>query len=104
MTHKIDQGRDPALRRMAPRFKVFQPAALAWGGASHRAHILDLSARGARLHCAKTPPAGTLLALHCREVTVCGRIVWSKEDRFGVEFQIPLPDGEVRRIIEGAAG
>ena len=89
---------------MAPRFKVFQPAAIDWGGTRRRAHILDLSARGARLHCAEPPPVGTQLALNCRDIVVRGRIIWSKQDRFGIEFQSPIPDVHVRRIVDGVQG
>lgn len=86
--------------RTAPRFKTFQPASVEWDGAKRRAHILDLSARGARLHCADPLPVGSSLALVCRDVTLRARIVWAKEQRFGVEFHFPLPDAHVRRIMD----
>lgn len=101
MTASLDQGRDPALRRLAPRFKVFQLAAIDWGGTRRRAHILDVSARGARLHCADAPPVGAQLALTCRDLIVRGHIVWAKQDRFGIEFHSPIHDAHVRRIVEG---
>ena len=89
--------------RRAPRFKAFQPASIEWGGAKRRAHILDLSATGARLHCADPLPVGSSLALVCREFTLCARIIWAKDQRFGVEFNFPLPDADVRCIMDPAA-
>src|SRR4051794_13884266 len=106
MTRAIDHGRDAALRRVAPRYKVFQPAAIDWAGTRLRAHVLDVSARGARLHCAEPPPVGAQLALSCSDLIMRGHIVWARQGRFGIEFHSPIPEAHVRRIVEGvpAAG
>lgn len=88
--------------RVVPRFKTFQPASVEWGGTRRRAHILDVSARGARVHCDEPLAIGSSLALICNDFTVRGRIVWVKDQRFGVEFQGQLPDTHVRRIMEAA--
>jgi hypothetical protein len=90
----------PKHARRAPRFKVFQPASIECDGNRHRAHILDLSSSGARLHCADMPSVGSYLSLTCGGFTVRGRIVWRRDQRLGVEFHFPLPDAHVRYIIE----
>jgi hypothetical protein len=97
------RDKDGAHARLAPRFKTFQPASIDCEGAKRRAHILDVSARGARLYCADALPVGSYLALQCCDVTLSARIVWTKEQRFGVEFQFPLPDAHMRRILDPAA-
>lgn len=86
--------------RLAPRFKTFQPASIDCCGARRRAHVLDVSSRGARIYCADTLPVGSYLALRCCDFTLTARIVWAREQRFGVEFQFPLPDAHVRRIMD----
>jgi len=98
------KDKDGEHARLVPRFKTFQPASVDWGGARHRAHILDVSARGARIYCSDALPVGSYLALRCGDVTVTARIVWAQERRFGVEFQFPLPDMHVRRIVDADAG
>ena len=101
MVHAI-KDKDGTHARLAPRFKTFQPASIDCDGTKRRAHILDVSARGARLYCADALPVGSYLALKCCDFTLSARIVWAKEQRFGVEFQFPLPDAEVRRIMDPA--
>jgi len=97
------KDKDGAHARLAPRFKTFQPASIDCCGERRRAHILDVSARGARLYCADALPVGAYLALRCSDVTLTARIVWAREQRFGVEFQFPLPDAHVRRIMDAEA-
>lgn len=100
---ELVREKDWTQARLAVRFKTFQPASVEYGGARRRAHILDLSARGARLHCAEPMPVGSSLALMCSDFTLHARIVWAKEQRFGLEFQSPLPDAHVRRIMDWSA-
>lgn len=98
------KGKDGPHARLAPRFKTFQPASIECNGTKRRAHVLDVSSRGARLYCADALTVGSYLALKCCDFTLCARIVWAKEQRFGVEFQFPLPDAHIRRIMDPAAG
>ncbi len=56
--------------------------------------------RGADLLRADALPVGSYLALRCCDFTLSARIVWAREQRFGVEFQFPLPDAHVRRIMD----
>jgi hypothetical protein len=90
--------------RRTPRFKVFQPASLEHGDDRGRVHVLDISSEGARLHGDQPPPVGSYVALVCAGFTVRGRVVWSRERRFGVEFHFPLPDLHVRHIIDYTVG
>ena len=94
------KDKDGAHARLAPRFKTFQPASIDCCGAKRRAHVLDVSSRGARIYCADALPVGSYLALRCCDFTLSARIVWAREQRFGVEFQFPLPDAHVRRIMD----
>ena len=97
-----NKDKDGSHARLAPRFKTFQPASVDCDGTRRRAHVLDVSSRGARLYCADALPVGSYLAIRCCDVTLSARIVWTKEQRFGVEFQFPLADAHVRRILDPA--
>jgi len=90
--------------RAAPRYKVFEPASIECRGRRARAHILDLSAQGARLHCLEPLAIGGWVDLQCDHFRTSGRIVWGRERRFGVEFNSPLPDAYLRRVIDGDRG
>jgi hypothetical protein len=85
------KDKDGAHARLAPRFKTFQPASIDCCGAKRRAHVLDVSSRGARIYCIDALPVGSYLALQCCDFTLTARIVWAREQRFGVNSSVRCP-------------
>lgn len=85
--------------RAHPRRKVFQPAALRVGAAPVKAHVLDISLGGARLHCAARCAPGAAVEVSACAVTVRGRIMWRVGDRLGIRFDRLLGDGEIDSLF-----
>lgn len=82
-------------RRGAPRVKVFEISILATDGTQHRAHLLDISAEGARVHCTHPLAPGQTVRLiregHQRRATVR----WSGGQRVGLRFvDLSSPAGD----------
>lgn len=74
-------------RRSAKRTKVFllgtiAPAALE----GSRAHVLDISVSGARIHADQEQLVGTPLTLTVDEVETRGNVEWVEGKRFGMSF------------------
>ncbi|SOB88183.1 PilZ domain-containing protein [Sphingomonas guangdongensis] len=74
-------------RRGTPRAKVFEVSLLAIDGREHRAHLLDVSAAGVRVHCRSTLAIGQLLALRAPDLDRRAVVRWVHPDgRAGLEF------------------
>ena len=88
-------------QRREPRQKVFRLVTLGVLGIRHRAHILDLSQSGARVHCdvAMTPGHGVTLCIG--ERILKARVVWTNDKRIGIAFHVPLPADAVEEIAAG---
>jgi len=67
-----------------------------------RAHLLDVSAGGARAHCHTPPSVGTAVVLRWSDEQRAARVAWSTGNRFGVRFNVPLSDCQIRSILSGA--
>lgn len=91
----------PQPQRVAKRVKVFRPIALQMSGGIHKAHVLDLSATGARLHADCPHRAWSSVTLHCEDLDVSGRVVWTKGLVFGVKFLRTLSEAEIDLLVDG---
>ena len=97
-------GDGKAEQRCSKRLKVFQPARLAGPDAEARIHLLDVSATGALAHAAETAPAaGAALYLECSGIRAAVTVRWSRGQRFGLHFDVPLDPDQLRRITKAGA-
>jgi hypothetical protein len=81
-----------------PRVKLFQLAGLRAGGEAHRAHVLDISLSGARVHCAANLRCGQAVTLMIEHLHVPATVLWEDDHRVGLRFHAPLIDHQLKRI------
>lgn len=89
----------PHSPRAAVRSKLFRLANLLTAHGAERAHLLDVSETGARLHCATRLAAGDEVAIAAAGVTARGRIVWAEGGRLGLRFHRRLGADELARLL-----
>lgn len=88
----------PDGRPIAPRRKTFTLAAIRVGLTDHRAHILDISRSGAKVHCTTALPSAGEIWLRHGDLAVPARVVWSDEGRHGLHFAHPISDAQVDAV------
>lgn len=81
-----------------PRVKLFQLAGLRADGDAHRAHVLDISRSGARVHCAADLRCGQAVALMIEHLHIPATVLWEDSHRVGLRFDAPLIDHQLKRI------
>jgi hypothetical protein len=84
--------------RGEPRVKIFQLASLRIDGAALRAHILDISPSGARIHCAVALRHGQRTTLLVEHLHIAATVLWTRDQRAGLRFDTRLTDDQLRRI------
>jgi len=92
-------GKQPRHKR---RLKVFLPVTIAFHGIKARAHVLDISKVGARLHASETPHINDALVLHYEAIIIEGIVVWVKGNGFGVLFDTNLNEVQIRTLLHGS--
>lgn len=70
-----------------PRRKVFVKARIRIGGSWGDVCVRDISSRGLLLQGREAPPRGTYLEVRRGRHVVIARVVWTGEQRFGVQAQ-----------------
>ena len=68
----------------APRRPVMIPARMRAGGGPVDICIRDMSARAMLVEAASPPPAGTYVEIIGADHSITGRVLWVREQRFGV--------------------
>ena len=88
-------------KRQSRRTKVFLVAAVSDDrtDAPRRAHVLDISADGARVHAHSAADAGAMVDLMVGGAAQQAAVVWVDHPNFGVRFQPPLSDERLGRIV-----
>lgn len=97
MGGSIASERD-ARPRSEPRIKIFQLAGLRIDGIALRAHILDISPSGARIHCAIELRRGQRTTLLVEHLHIAATVLWTHDGRAGLRFETRLTDDQLRRI------
>lgn len=82
----IDPTETMVGRRSAQRLAVELPARLELGDCTRDVLVEDVSATGARLQLAAPPCEGAEASLIWEDVVCRCRVVWSREDTCGVQF------------------
>lgn len=72
------------LKAREPRQKVMIPARMRAGETYVDVCVRNISSRGMMLQTASPPPPGSYIEILRGAYTVVGRIVWTKERRFGI--------------------
>ena len=83
---------------MYPRVPVALPAFLQAGGVRHHVHLLDLSAGGAKLTCAKQLASGTSVVLDCGIIGRAATVRWQNGDTLGLSFEKELDPLDVAAL------
>ena len=103
MTSSVPPPQDsspPEDRRVYPRFEVALPAFLQADGERHSVQIVDLSAGGAKLDCAASPPVGTAVTLDCGVLGRGAVVRWQSPGVLGISFDSELDARDVSALIE----
>jgi hypothetical protein len=82
-------------KRDQKRSRVFLVAEVDCGRGPIVAHIRDISRSGALVEANPAPEPRTVVRLTCGDTTVEGRVAWSEDKHFGVEFSTPLLMGDL---------
>jgi hypothetical protein len=90
--------------RTEPRLKVFKLGRAQAGGVQFKVHLIDVSARGARLHADEAPDRGIRIELTCSSVCASGMVRWVDARRFGIRFDMPLMPSELETILARSDG
>ena len=85
--------------RKARRAKVFVPTELVVADVAMRAHLLDISVSGSRVHSRTAPRAGDDTLLHLNGQTHEARVVWSDAERAGLEFKTELTPEQIAKTF-----
>lgn len=85
--------------RYGQRLKIFLPVTLRWAGVQERAHLLDISPTGARMHAAIAPASREAIEIEWEGVTFPGQCVWSRGNRFGITFSNPITKTQIETLL-----
>jgi hypothetical protein len=105
--HGTHQQRDTAhpdsIRPVAARHKLFEPVRMQIDGLPVRAHLLDLSMTGALAHAEAPPLSGARVSVEGLGLTLQAQVVWVRAKRFGLHFDIALPQAMIDALMNGGA-
>ena len=74
-----------------PRRKVFVAARLRADGRWSDVRVLDVASRGFLIQAHEPPPRGTYIELCRGRLSIVARVVWTRQQRFGVRTQDKVP-------------
>jgi hypothetical protein len=83
-----------------PRRSVLIRARMRIDGVRVDVCILNISSRGLLLQSSAAPSRATYIEIFCGSLTIVGRVVWSKNRRFGIQTQDRL---NVDAVVEQSA-
>lgn len=100
MGNLLGQG----LRAREPRRKVLIKARMQAGSKWADVCLLNMSSRGLLMHSFAAPPENTYIEVRRGPYVIVARVVWSKDHRFGVRTQDPLPVEALITEHDGSEG
>jgi hypothetical protein len=83
------------------RLKVFLPVTIEFHGDQTRAHILDLSKIGARMHAHSAPHPHDGVTIRYGTLAIHGTVAWVKGNGFGIMFDGNLSEPEIAMLLSG---
>lgn len=102
-SNQDEMDRGPA--RSGPRDSLFLLTNLSSidGTPLGRARVRNLSATGLMADCERVVPAGIVVRFDLRGIgQVNGSVVWSRDDRIGIAFDVAIDPQLARRPVSGA--
>lgn len=78
------------MKAREPRRNVLVKARMRVGASWGDVSILNISSRGLMIHSAQPPPQGAYLEVRRGRHAIVARVVWTREQRFGVRTQDQL--------------
>jgi hypothetical protein len=85
--------------RQGRRIKVFLKARMLSEGQALEIHLLDISRLGALAHAPSERTANEIVWVVANGVEVLGRVAWTRGNRFGLNFNAPLPQHHLDRLV-----
>jgi len=85
--------------RRERRLKVFLPVAMIRESGPVRAHILDISNKGARLHATELVNHREKLTLEWEGRSIGARVAWVRGKRFGILFDQLLTNNQLVAML-----
>jgi hypothetical protein len=73
------------------------------GSAWSDARILNISSRGLLIHAPKAPQRGSYIEVCRGQLRIVARVIWTEDERFGVQTQDRLPVDSISMGIEPPA-
>ncbi|TPG12348.1 PilZ domain-containing protein [Sphingomonas oligophenolica] len=93
------ETRGSANHRRAPRSKVFLLTEVVIDAVTARAHVLDVSTTGSKVHTATDPQCGSEASVRLNGEPKAGKVVWVNAGRFGLEFATELAPDQMAAIV-----
>ena len=86
--------------RRGRRSSISLPALILLFGERHSAQLHNLSRRGAMIQSSAPASPNDQIMLTCGTIQARGRVVWTKERSFGIEFHAPIEEEEIVRQLD----
>ncbi|HEU4961997.1 MAG TPA: PilZ domain-containing protein [Sphingomonas sp.] len=87
----------------ARRHKTFWPTILRTATGNRRAHILNISRTGAKLHAQLPAKTGETVEILVEESWRGGLVRWSNGSAFGIAFNEPVPEDVLDQCLRATA-
>ena len=85
--------------RRGRRSSISLPALILLFGERHSAQLHNLSRRGAMIQSSASASPNDEVKLTCGTIEARGRVVWTREQSFGIEFHAPIDEEEIVRQL-----
>lgn len=87
--------------RQGRRIKVFLKARMLCDGQALQIHLLDVSRTGALAHGPTERLPNEIVWVIAHGVEVLARVAWARGNRFGLNFNPPISEGHLTRLVDG---
>lgn len=91
------------MRYREQRYPADTALRIEFGERVERAHLVNVSATGARLSQLAPLPSGTVLNLCYLSIRLSASVIWSNQRQTGIRFTRPISMGDVN-VLRGAGG
>lgn len=100
ITAVLERGRNLD-GRQGRRLKVSLAARMLCDGQALQIHLLDVSRTGALAHGPSERIPNEIVWIISHGVEILARIAWARGNRFGLNFNSPLPEAKFNHLLEG---
>ena len=84
---------------LSHRHKTCSPTSLRTPDGTRRAHVLNISCTGAKLHADIPAGKGEMVEILLLDIWRRGLVMWSRGREFGIAFAAPIPDDVLTRYL-----